>query len=143
VRLLLISLTGLILLLLPVPVYAVSTDQDYEKTGEEIMDQMMGSRHEEADENIKEAMGEDFLRQMHIATGKMSERNLSGSSNFGMMPMVSMMMGGGGVNMMGNWGGMMGSGFGVFAVLGWLTWALVITALGLLIVWLWKQIQKK
>src|SRR3990172_3543074 len=107
------------------------------------MDQMMGSQHETADKNIEEAMGTDFLRQMHVAVGKMAERNLSGNSNLGMMPMMSMMMGGGGVNMMGNWGGMMGSGFGVFAVLGWLTWALVITVLGLLIVWLWKQIQKK
>ena len=135
-------LVGFILLLVPVSVFAAS-EKDYEEAGEKIMDQMMGSRHEEADKNIQEVMGEDFLKQMHIAMGKMTERNLSGSSNFGMMPMVSMMMGGGGVNMMGNWGGMMGSGFGVFAVLGWLTWALVITVLGLLIVWLWKQIQKK
>src|SRR3989337_1798678 len=128
-------LVGFILLLVPVSVFA-AREKDYEEAGEKIMDQMMGSRHEEADKNIQEVMGEDFLKQMHIAMGKMTERNLSGSSNFGMMPMVSMMTGGGGVNMMGNWGGVMGSGFGVFAVLGWLTWALVITVLGLLIVWL-------
>ena len=141
-RILLAVLVGFILLLVPVSVFAAS-EKDYEESGEKIMDQMMGFRHEEADKNIQEVMGENFLKQMHIAMGKMSERNISGNSNFGMMPMVSMMMGGGGVNMMGNWGGMMGSGFGVFAVLGWLTWALVITVLGLLIVWLWKQIQKK
>ena len=142
-RILLISLAGLILLLLPVSVLAANTDQDYEKSGEGIMDQMMGSQHETADKNIEETMGTDFLRQMHVAMGKMAERNLSGNSNLGMMPMMSMMMGGGGVNMMGNWGGMMGSGFGVYAILAWLTWGLIIIALVLGSVWLWKQIQKK
>ena len=142
-RILLTSLAGLILLLLPVSVLAANTDQDYEKTGEGIMDQMMGSQHETADKNIEEAMGTDFLRQMHVAMGKMAERNLSGNSNLGMMSMMSMMMGGGGVNMMGNWGGMMGSGFGVYAILAWLTWGLIIIALVLGSVWLWKQIQKK
>ena len=143
-RILLTSLAGLILLLLPVSVLAANTDQDYEKSGEGIMDQMMGSQHETADKNIEEAMGTDFLRQMHVAVGKMAERNLSGNSNLGMMPMMSMMMGGGGFNMMGgNYGMMGGSGFWLFGLLAWLTWILIIIALILGIVWLWKQIQKK
>lgn len=38
-----------------------------------------------------------------------------------------------------NYGNMMSSGFGIFALL---TWLLVIVNLVLLAVWLWKQIQK-
>ena len=143
-RILLVGLTGLVLLLLPVSVFALTSDEDYEKAGEQIMDQMMGSRHEEADENIEGAMGKDFLQQMHVAMGKMAERNVSGNSNFGMMPMMSMMAGGGGVNMMGgNFGGMMSGSFGVYAILVWFTWILIIIALILGIVWLWKQIQRR
>ena len=56
-------LVGFILLLVPVSVFAAS-EKDYEEAGEKIMDQMMGSRHEEADKNIQEVMGEDFLKQM-------------------------------------------------------------------------------
>lgn len=37
---------------------------------------------------------------------------------------------------------MMGDGFVVYAVLAWITWILVVIALVLGIVWLWKQIQK-
>jgi len=43
--------------------------------------------------------------------------------------------------------GHMGGGspffFGSMMVLGWLTWLLISIALVLVIVWLWKQIQKK
>ncbi len=43
--------------------------------------------------------------------------------------------------------GHMGGGspffFSSMMILGWLTWILVIVALVLAIVWLWKQIQKK
>ena len=45
-------LVGFILLLVPVSVFAAS-EKDYEEAGEKIMGQMMGSRHEEADENIR------------------------------------------------------------------------------------------
>src|SRR4030067_1598169 len=117
-------LVGFILLLVPVSVFAAS-EKDYEESGEKIMDQMMGSRHEEADENIEEAMGTDFLRQMHVGMGKIAERNVSGNSNFGIMPMMSMMAGGGGVNMMGGNFGMMGGNFGVYAILAWFTWGLI------------------
>lgn len=138
-----VSIFIFILLMLLTPALALAaTDQEYENTGEQIMDQMMGSRHQEADQQIQEIMGSDFLTQMHIAMGKMAERNISGKGNFGIMPMMGIYTGGGGFNMMGNYG-MFSGGFGFMAVLGWLTWVLVIIALALGIVWLWKQIQKK
>jgi len=140
-RLMLTTLPLLLILVFPTLAHA-ATDTDYENAGEQIMGQMMGSQHEAADQNIKETMGEAFLTQMHIAMGKMAEKNASGSSQLGMMPMMSMMMGGGGFNMMGGSYGM-NSGFGVYALLAWVTWILVISALILGIIWLWKQIQKK
>ena len=142
-RFLIFVFAFLTLLLLP-PQLRAATDQDYENSGEKIMDQMMVTRHQQADNNIKETMGEDFLKQMHIAMGKMAEKNAAGTTNLGMMPMTSMMIGGGGFNMMGgNYGMMGGSGFWLFGLLAWLTWILIIIALILGIVWLWKQIQKK
>ena len=142
VRFLIFVFAFLTLLLLP-PQLRAATDQDYENSGEKIMDQMMVTRHQQADNNIKETMGEDFLKQMHIAMGKMAEKNAAGTTNLGMMPMTSMMIGGGGFNMMGGNYGMMGGSFGVYALLAWFTWLLVTIALVLLITWLWKQIQKK
>ena len=93
------------------------------------------------------------MRQMHIAMGKMAERNASGGSNLSMMPMMSMMdsagspqVGGGGFNMMGGNFGMMNGGF---ASVGWVwillwsaTWILIIVALIALIRWLWKKGEK-
>ena len=142
-KVLLIALSSLLILIFPTLAFAV-TDTDYENAGEQIMNQMMGSQHEQADESIKDTMGEDFLKQMHVAMGKMAERNISGNNSLGMMPMMGVMMGGGGLNMMGgNFSGMMGGGFGIYALLAWLTWTLIIVALVLAIVWLWKQIQRK
>ena len=142
-RVILLFLSSLLVLLFPTLAFA-AVDSDYESAGEQMMDQMMGSQHEQADESIKDTMGEDFLKQMHVAMGKMAERNISGNNSLGMMPMMGVMMGGGGFNMMGgNFGGMMGGNFGIYAILAWLTWTLIIVALVLVIVWLWKQIQKK
>ena len=145
---LLLASTAIAFLVLPVTAYAVTSDEDYEQAGEKLMGQMMGTDHEQADQNIEEMMGEDFLRQMHIAMGKMAERNASGGSNLSMMPMMNMMaQGGGGFNMMGGNFGMMG---GSFAPVGWVwvllwsvTWILVIVALAALIRWLWKKGNEK
>ena len=141
-KFLLVALIGTIFLILPAIALA-TTDFEYERTGEQIMEQMMGVQHEQADQNITETMGEDFLKQMHIAMGKMAEKNVSGQTNFGMMPMMGIGAGGGGFNMMGGSYGMMGGNFGLYVVLAWVTWILVTIALILGIVWLWKQIQKK
>ena len=126
------------------------TDENFGSLGEYFMGQMMGDTHEAMNNRLIQMLGEEGEEQMHVAMGKrMSgcDPNASIPQNMvggGMMPMMmSMMMGGGGVNMMGNWGGMMGSGFGVYAILAWLTWGLIIIALVLGSVWLWKQIQKK
>ncbi|OGY22707.1 MAG: hypothetical protein A2113_02365 [Candidatus Woykebacteria bacterium GWA1_44_8] len=145
-KILLSAVAVLTFLVLPTTSYAVTTDESYEQAGEQLMDQMMGTAHEQADQNIKEMMGEDFLRQMHISMGKMAERNVSGNSSLGMMPMMGMMMGGGGFNMMGGNFGMMGGSFwpvGWFWMILWsVTWILVIVALAALIRWLWKKGEK-
>ncbi len=139
-KFLLIALSLILLLLFPLKVLA-ATDADYEKTGEQIMQQMMGSSHEQADQNIKDTMGADFLKQMHIAMGKLAEKNANGSAQLGTLPMMGLYAGGGGYNMMAGYAGM--GNFGIWAVLAWLTWILIVIALVLGIVWLWKQIQKK
>jgi len=139
-KLSLVAVSLLITLALPASALA-TTDTEYENSGEQLMGQMMGSQHEAADQNIEDTMGEDFLKQMHIAMGKLAEKNTSGSAQLGMMPMMGIFTGGGGFNMM---GGSYGMGtLGVYAVLAWLTWLLVIIALVLSVIWLWKQIQKK
>ena len=120
-----------------------ATDINYKSASEQIMNQMMGSQHEKADQNIKDAKGKDFLKQMHIAMGKMVERNISRNNSFGMMPMMGITVKGGGFNMMGGNFGMMSGGSGIYAILAWVTWILVVIALVLGIVWLWKQIQKR
>src|SRR3989344_1043108 len=106
-----------------------STETDYEKLGEEWMETMMGDSHEEADEQMRQMMGEDFLRQMHIAMGKRAQS----PGSFGMMPILAL-SGAGGMGMMGGWNMMGGlqqtglaSGFkapflGVHYVLALITW---------------------
>ena len=147
--LLLVGTVFSLLLVFPKIVQANITDDAYRRVGEQMMDQMMGGVHEEADKNIEEMMGKDFLEKMHIAMGKMAERNISGNTGFGMMPMMSMMIGsagsqvgGGGFNMMGgNFSMMGGSGFWLFGLLAWLTWILIVIALILATIWLFKQIK--
>ena len=104
---------------------------------------MMGDNHEEADEHMMEMMGEDFLRQMHIAMGKQSQN----SSSFGMMSMMGM-MGFGGRNMMGNFkvnpvlSGYRTGFSGVHTVLAMTTWLSLIAFLLAGARWFWKGIRK-
>ncbi|OGY25622.1 MAG: hypothetical protein A2Z24_01710 [Candidatus Woykebacteria bacterium RBG_16_44_10] len=121
------------------------SDEEFASLGEYFMGQMAGDRHEAMNNMMIQMMGEEDEKQMHAALGK----RLSGcdasaafpQNGIGFMPMMQMMTGGGGFNMMGSYG-MMGGWFGIYAVLALLTWVLVIIALVLGIFWLWKQIQK-
>jgi len=49
------------------------SDADYEKLGEEQMQRMMGSQDEAMDKYMEERYGKDFVDQMHIVMGKMSQ----------------------------------------------------------------------
>lgn len=62
------------------------SDEEYEKLGEQWMKLMMGDNHKAADEQMKAMMGEDFLRQMHVAMGKRAQN----PGSMGMMPMMGM-----------------------------------------------------
>ena len=48
-KILLSAVVALTFLVLPTTSYAVTTDESYEQTGEQLMDQMMGANHEQAD----------------------------------------------------------------------------------------------
>ena len=82
-------------------------DADFEKIGEYFMGQSIGdtSRHIAMNEMMKSMMGEQGEEKMHVVMGK----RLSGcdtsaafpSQGTGFMPMMQMMMGGGGNPMMG------------------------------------------
>lgn len=118
------------------------TDDNFEKIGEYFMGQAIGdtSRHIAMNNMMKSMMGEQGEEQMHIAWGKRGSGCDNNASFGGMMK-------GGGFSMMG-YGGMM-NGFGMmggslgFGLLGLITWILIIVVLISLVVYLWKQIQKK
>ncbi len=109
------------------------TNDNFEKIGEYFMGRAIGdtSRHIQMNNMMKSMMGKNGEEQMHITWGKQQSgcENTTGNSYQG-----------GGNSMMGY--GMMGGMYG-FGLLGFITWILIIIALVLLIVLLWKQIQKK
>lgn len=125
------------------------TETDYEKLGEEWMETMMGDQHEAMDKQMQELMGEDFLRQMHIAMGKRSQS----PGSFGMMPMMGMVGIGGaeGTGMMdsGNFRNMMGANQwplaastkfgGLHVILAVVTWLSFIAFLMALTRYFWKK----
>jgi len=132
------------------------TDEDFDVLGEYFMGQSAGENHAAMNKRITEMMGEDGETQMHISMGKSYSGCYNGTGYYGMGPG---MMGTGFTNqnqqtygMMGP--GMMGSqygygmmgGYGLFSIwnLLWLgTWALVIIALILGIIYLLKKIKEK
>lgn len=92
------------------------------------------------DRQVEEMMGEDFLRQMHIAMGKRSQS----PDSFGMMTMMGMMMQyskGGDSSMMG-YPSMMGWGSSL-SVLGVITWLALIAFLITGAVFFWRNSKKK
>lgn len=114
------------------------TDDNFEKIGEYFMGQAIGntSQHISMNNMMKSMMGEQGEEQMHIAWGKRG----SGCDN---SAQFSPMMGGV-ISMMGYGGMMNGSGWMMgFGVLGLIIQLLVIVVLVLLVVYLWKQIQRK
>jgi len=126
-------------------------DADFGKIGEYFMGQSIGdtSRHIAMNEMMKSMMGEQGEEQMHIAWGKRGS-GCDASAAFpsqgtGFMPMMQMMMGGGGNSMMGysGWGNMM-TGWGGFIVLFFTLSLIVWLIVGILAaVWLFRQINKK
>ena len=101
------------------------TDDNYAVLGEYFMGQSIGDtqRHVAMNQMMISMMGEEGEEQMHIAMGKRNS-----GCGVGFMPMMWMMRGGGNPMMgYGDWGNMMGWGFGI---LGWLFmiifWILII-----------------
>ena len=130
------------------------SDDEYEKLGEQWMELMMGDNHEAVDEQMRTMMGEDFLRQMHIAMGKRAQN----PGTYGMMPMMGMLgasgakgMGYGGYDMMGagarsgnySWPLAGNTQFsGVHAFLMIITWLTFIAFLLTGTRWFWKRANK-
>lgn len=130
----------------PSAVSETLSDEEYEQLGEAWMEQMMGTSHEAMDEEMREMMGEEFLRQMHIAMGK----RLQSPGSFGMMPMMGMM----GMMGTGAFGNMMTSPWGTPVGLGWqtswlgsslyplvgsITWIALIAFLVAATRWFWRK----
>ncbi len=126
------------------------TEDQLEILGDYYMEQMHpGELHEIMDERMG-GEGSGSLRQVHInlarsfycgEQGMMSAGMMSmmmGRNGFGMMNGIKSI---GGMNMMQGFYG----GYGMYGAnfFGWVFMLLVIVALVLLIVWLYKQIQKK
>jgi len=114
------------------------SDDNFEALGEYFMGQMVGTSHEAMNNMMIQMMGELGEKQMHVVMGK----RLSGwdtsaaypSQGTGLMPMMTMMMGG---------GNMMNFGFAPFGGFGWifiiLWWILIIAGIVALIKWLTNQ----
>lgn len=132
----------------------VITEDQLELIGDYFMEQMHpGKLHDIMDEIMDERMGgegSETLRQVHISmarsfycgepgimpSGMMNA--MMGRNGFGMMMGINQI---GGMNMMqGYYGGYGSYGMNLF---GWVFMLLLIVALILLIIWLYKQIQKK
>lgn len=123
------------------------SDDDFHSIGMHFMGVMAGDSHEAMDTMMEQMMGEEGEDQMHIAMGKrmsgceadapLPQAMLSG----GIMPMMSIMMGGGRNSMIGSFGinpmGSFGWGFGwVFMIL---FWGLIILGIIALIKWMANQ----
>ena len=110
------------------------TDDDFDVLGEYFMGQSIGNteRHTVMNQMMKNMMGEKGETQIHITLGKRSsgcDINASFSSGYGFMPMMWLMMGGGGNSMMG-YGGWGGFGLGwIFMAVFWILIILGVVAL--------------
>lgn len=119
------------------------SDKEFGVLGEYFMGKMAGSQHEIMNNMMIQMMGEEGEKQMHIAMGRrMSECNLNASLpqtmiNRGMMPMITMMMG----------GGMFPVGFWSVGVWGWIWlivwWILIIIGTVAIINWFRSQFYNK
>lgn len=113
-------------------------DDDLEKIGEYVMDQQFGNtgNHIQMNERIKQMMGDQGEKRMHIAIGR-SVTDCTTTTN----------QQGGVTGMMGNWGwtgSMMGGNwFGAFGVFAFLFWLVGFIDLILLGIFLWKRIGRK
>lgn len=133
------------------------TNADFERLGEYFMGTMMGNAHTAMNAMMEQMMGEGGEEQVHVVMGK----RLSGcdtsaafpAAGRGFIPMMQMMWGGwpaprsgdsGWIPMMGNFDGMMGSGWGGgFAWVFWITTILIWVLLGLGITALWRWIKRQ
>lgn len=127
------------------------TEDGFDVLGDYYMGQRMGGSHENMNNMMKQTLGDEGEKQMHVSMGKrLSGCDVSApipSQGAGFLSMIGMMNGrdsqawiGGGRNMMGNFsGGMMGT-WGIF---GLLTWVLLIIFLGLGSVYFWKEVHRK
>lgn len=109
------------------------SESDFRAMGDYFMGQMAGDSHEAMDKMMKQMMGEAGEEEMHVVIGKrMSECDLSAQLPQNMM---NMMMGGGMMNQMMNFGG-----WGLWYWFGWILSILFLIALALgliaLIKWL-------
>lgn len=133
---------------------------DFAALGEYFMGRMLGVSHEAMNNLMTRMMGEAGEKEMHVVMGKRfsgcdSSAAFSGEAR-SFMPMMQMMSSG----MMGDWssptgfkptknsmmgngfGNMMGYGWGGLGLVSWITTLLVWAALVLVIVALWRWIQR-
>ena len=121
------------------------TDNNYAVLGEYFMGQSIGDtqRHAVMNQMMTSMMGEEGEEQMHVAMGKrLSGCDTSATmpmAGTGFMPMMQMMMGGGGNPMMGNFGATSMGWFGFGWIIMILFWILVIVGVVALIRWLMNQ----
>ena len=121
------------------------TDDSYAVLGEYFMGQSIGNtqRHAAMNQMMTSMMGEEGEEQMHVAMGKrLSGCDTSATmpmAGTGFMPMMQMMMGGGGNPMMGNFGATSMGWFGFGWIIMILFWILVIVGVVALIRWLMNQ----
>lgn len=95
------------------------------------MGEMVGKSHDSMNQMMIGMMGEEGEEQAHMVMGK----RMSGCD--------TNVAGGGGKNMMGNWGYGNMMGWGSWGTIGSIFWVIILIDLILLGIWLWKQIQKK
>ena len=112
-------------------------DGDFEKIGEYLMNQRFGNdvnAHIQMNDRMKQMMGDQAEERMHIALARSATGCTTGFQQ------------GGGRNMMGmgyGYQGMMGGGWYGFEALWLFGYAVIMTDLILVGIWLWKQIKKK
>lgn len=121
------------------------SDEQLEMIGDYYMEQMHPGEAHEMMDKMMGGEGSDSLKQMHI---QMARRLYCNEDVGGMMGsgIMNMMMGPGGMNMMGT--NMMGSSMGsgswwLWGIVGMLFWIVLLVALVLLIIWLYKNITGK
>lgn len=121
------------------------SDEQLDMIGDYYMEQMHPGEAHEMMDKMMGGEGSDSLKQMHI---QMARRLYCNEDVGGMMGsgIMNMIMGPGGMNMMGT--NMMGSSMGsgswwLWGIVGMLFWIVLLVALVLLIIWLYKNITGK